>query len=71
MTNFKTTPLLTEKEKFYEKFSKPLVTWNETEAGPEPDERLLNAMYETFDRHREDIEYLDSDIFKKIAEFFK
>ncbi len=61
----------TLKEKFYEKFSKPLVTWNETEAGPEPDERLFNDTYELFTRHIDDIEYLDSKVFQEIAEFFK
>lgn len=71
MKNLKITPLRTPKERFYHEFSKHLVKWDETEAGPEPDERLLNDIYELFEKHKEDIKYLDSNIFKKISEFFK
>lgn len=71
MKNLKITTLKTTEEIFRDKFGKALITWNELEAGPEPDERLLSDIYSLFERHKEDIKYLDSNIFKKVAEFFK
>ena len=46
--NFKTFPLKTLKERFRDEFGKDLITWNETEAGPEPDERLFNEVFKAF-----------------------
>ena len=48
--NFKITPLKTLKERFRDKFGKDLITWDETEteAGPEPDERLFNEVFKAF-----------------------
>ena len=46
--NFKITPLKTLKERFRDKFEKDLITWDETEAGPEPDERLFNEVFKAF-----------------------
>ena len=46
--NIKIIPLKTLKERFRDKFGKDLITWDETEAGPEPDERLFNEVFKAF-----------------------
>ena len=50
--NFKTFPLKTLKERFRDEFGKDLITWNETESGPEPDERLFNDIYDFFQENK-------------------
>lgn len=53
--NFKITPVKTLKERFRDKFGKDLITWDETEAGPEPDERLFNDIYNFFQENKQPI----------------